>query len=346
MWMMGCNDARDFSIADSFNGSRKLRPLIPRLPSATPSQTTNTPCFGNHIHGTDHLALNHHLAEQSKRDQFNAQQVVVSSRWNPTSEQLQTLEELYRMGTRTPSAEQIQQITAQLRRYGKIEGKNVFYWFQNHKARERQKRRRQLESPSLDHQPEALEKKETGASRTGCFEEVEQQTKNWSSSTTNCSTLAEKTDSMQRTAKAVVSECRAADGWLQFNERELQQYARSLVETNATWQTMQRSRSPPTNLINYATTTSSTAIPATVQSMEDHHLNIFIAPCRDINHMVGVGEGCQEEESQTLQLFPLRSSDGNQKCGDEDGDVSNAALNAGSSFTPPCQFFEFLPLKN
>ncbi|KAK3022629.1 hypothetical protein RJ639_046608, partial [Escallonia herrerae] len=302
------------------------------------------------------------VAEQSKRDQFNAQQVVVSSRWNPTSEQLKTLEELYRMGTRTPSAEQIQQITAQLRRYGKIEGKNVFYWFQNHKARERQKRRRQLESPSLDHQPEALEKKETcritnsslslWASRTGCFEEVEQQTKKWSLSTTNCSTLAEKTDSMQRTAKAVVSECRAADGWLQFNERELQQYARSLVETNVTWQTMQLSCSPPTNLINYATTTTSTAIPATVQQMDpkhikDHDLNIFIAPCRDLNHMVGVGEGCREEgceESRTLQLFPLRSSDGNEKCADEDGDVSNAALNAGS-FTPPCQFFEFLPLK-
>lgn len=85
------------------------------------------------------------MSEPNKRD-FNTQQLVVSSRWNPTPEQLQTLEELYRRGTRTPSAEQIQHITAQLRRYGKIEGKNVFYWFQNHKARERQKRRRQLES--------------------------------------------------------------------------------------------------------------------------------------------------------------------------------------------------------
>ena len=61
------------------------------------------------------------MSEQNKRD-FNTQ-LVVSSRWNPTPEQLQTLEELYRRGTRTPSAEQIQHITAQLRRYGKIEGK-------------------------------------------------------------------------------------------------------------------------------------------------------------------------------------------------------------------------------
>ncbi|GFQ07278.1 wuschel-related homeobox 1, partial [Phtheirospermum japonicum] len=91
------------------------------------------------------------MVEQNKRE-LTTQQVVVSSRWNPTPEQLQTLEELYRRGTRTPTAEQIQQITAQLRRYGKIEGKNVFYWFQNHKARERQKRRRQLESLSDDQQ--------------------------------------------------------------------------------------------------------------------------------------------------------------------------------------------------
>lgn len=91
------------------------------------------------------------MTEKNKRE-FNTQQVVASSRWNPTPDQLQTLEELYRRGIRTPSAEQIQHITTQLRRYGKIEGKNVFYWFQNHKARERQKRRRQLESVS-DNEP-------------------------------------------------------------------------------------------------------------------------------------------------------------------------------------------------
>lgn len=67
---------------------------------------------------------------------------LVSTRWNPTPEQLQALEEMYRRGTRTPSAQQIQQIAAKLKRFGKIEGKNVFYWFQNHKARERQKKRR------------------------------------------------------------------------------------------------------------------------------------------------------------------------------------------------------------
>ncbi|GER50982.1 WUSCHEL-related homeobox [Striga asiatica] len=65
-------------------------------------------------------------------------------RWNPTSEQVKVLTELFRSGLRTPSTDQIQRISSQLSFYGKIENKNVFYWFQNHKARERQKRRRVL----------------------------------------------------------------------------------------------------------------------------------------------------------------------------------------------------------
>ncbi|XP_038719967.1 protein WUSCHEL-like [Tripterygium wilfordii] len=65
-----------------------------------------------------------------------------STRWTPTTEQIRILKDLYyNNGVRSPSAEQIQRISARLRQYGKIEGKNVFYWFQNHKARERQKKR-------------------------------------------------------------------------------------------------------------------------------------------------------------------------------------------------------------
>ncbi|KAG6531018.1 WUSCHEL-related homeobox 3-like [Zingiber officinale] len=67
-----------------------------------------------------------------------------TTRWCPTPEQVMLLEEMYRSGVRTPNAAQIQQITGQLSCYGRIEGKNVFYWFQNHKARERQKLRRRL----------------------------------------------------------------------------------------------------------------------------------------------------------------------------------------------------------
>lgn len=67
----------------------------------------------------------------------------VSSRWNPTKEQINMLENLYMQGIRTPSADQIQQITSRLRAFGHIEGKNVFYWFQNHKARQRQKQKQE-----------------------------------------------------------------------------------------------------------------------------------------------------------------------------------------------------------
>nr|ANW82317.1 WUSCHEL-Like-B1 [Triticum aestivum]ANW82318.1 WUSCHEL-Like-B1 [Triticum aestivum]ANW82319.1 WUSCHEL-Like-B1 [Triticum aestivum] len=70
--------------------------------------------------------------------------VTGTTRWCPTPEQLMILEEMYRGGLRTPNASQIQQITAHLAHYGRIEGKNVFYWFQNHKARDRQKLRRRL----------------------------------------------------------------------------------------------------------------------------------------------------------------------------------------------------------
>lgn len=63
-------------------------------------------------------------------------------RWNPTTEQVKHLTELFSSGLRTPSTDQIQKISTQLSFYGQIESKNVFYWFQNHKARERQKRRK------------------------------------------------------------------------------------------------------------------------------------------------------------------------------------------------------------
>lgn len=352
--MMGYSDAGELNMPDSCNG-RKLRPLIPRpLLSANSNSATTPPCLSR-LHGTDFLSQYHHLtavAEQNKRE-FNTPPLVVSSRWNPTPEQLRALEELYRRGTRTPSAEQIQHITAQLRRYGKIEGKNVFYWFQNHKARERQKRRRQMESASEEHHrdTETLERKELGASRT--VFEVEQ-TKNWAPYT-NCSTPAEESVSMQKAAKAGVAECRT-DGWLQFDEGELQQ-RRNFVETNATWQMMQLSHcAPPTHLINTPTlsaaATTTTATPATARTFDQkfiktRDLNIFIAPYREngMNHLNIIGneqDGCGE--SQTLELFPLRSSrDGNDGNNLKESEISISDMD--TNFTPS-QFFEFLPLKN
>ncbi|KAF3503582.1 hypothetical protein F2Q69_00041845 [Brassica cretica] len=91
--------------------------------------------FAGNIIDNDH---HQHLINGSE----NNSAAAASSRWNPTPEQITALEEIYRKGTRTPTTEQIQQIASKLSKYGRIEGKNVFYWFQNHKSRERLKRRR------------------------------------------------------------------------------------------------------------------------------------------------------------------------------------------------------------
>lgn len=82
---------------------------------------------------------------------FNANRVGVKcGRWNPTTEQVKVLMDLFRAGLRTPSTEQIQRISNHLSFYGKVESKNVFYWFQNHKARERHHKKRRRGSPSDD----------------------------------------------------------------------------------------------------------------------------------------------------------------------------------------------------
>ncbi|XP_042482953.1 WUSCHEL-related homeobox 3-like [Macadamia integrifolia] len=77
--------------------------------------------------------------------------LTASKRWCPTPEQLMILEELNRREIRTPNASQIRDITSHLSLYGRIEGKNVFYWFQNHKARDRQKLRRKLFNRKQQH---------------------------------------------------------------------------------------------------------------------------------------------------------------------------------------------------
>ncbi|XP_054789234.1 WUSCHEL-related homeobox 1 [Prosopis cineraria] len=355
MWMVGYNEGSDFNMPDhAFNG-RKLRPLVPR-PLASPIAH----------HATDFFTQCHNLAsvvDQSKRPEFNnTPPVVVSTRWNPTPEQLRALEELYRRGTRTPSAEQIQHITAQLRRFGKIEGKNVFYWFQNHKARERQKRRRQVESAAEGHtyDLDALEKKDLGASRTAF--EVEQTSKNWAPSTNCSATLAEESVSIQRAAKAAaaaaVAECRT-DGWVQFNEGELQQ-RRNFMERNATWQMIQPSCPPPTAAATTAPSTTSNIATDTVTGMDPklskNHCDLSFFICHPHNTQNGVihsNRGILREEddlnnhveSQTLQLFPLRSGgDGcNNNIKQKETEISVSAMDSNLT---PSQFYEFLPLKN
>ncbi|PRQ50175.1 putative transcription factor Homobox-WOX family [Rosa chinensis] len=64
------------------------------------------------------------------------------SRWTPTTDQIRILKELfYNKGVRSPTVEQVQRIYLQLKWYGKIEFKNVYFWFVNQRAREKQKKK-------------------------------------------------------------------------------------------------------------------------------------------------------------------------------------------------------------
>ncbi|KAL4366940.1 hypothetical protein GQ457_05G006210 [Hibiscus cannabinus] len=91
-----------------------------------------------------HLQQQQHQQAQNDQDSSSKGSFLCrqsSTRWSPTTDQIRILKDLYyNNGVRSPSADQIQRISSRLRQYGKIEGKNVFYWFQNHKARERQKK--------------------------------------------------------------------------------------------------------------------------------------------------------------------------------------------------------------
>ncbi|XP_047329274.1 WUSCHEL-related homeobox 4-like [Impatiens glandulifera] len=149
-------------------GCKRLRPLAPKklqdndeyeydpppdlksfikLPDSSPR---NTAAISDHVHRI--------IRQPSAQMETTSSTVVQgagtsTSRWNPTQEQIGILEMLYKGGMRTPNAQQIEQITVQLGKYGKIEGKNVFYWFQNHKARERQKQKRNSCLTVLSHSP-------------------------------------------------------------------------------------------------------------------------------------------------------------------------------------------------
>lgn len=138
----------------------------------------------------------------------------------------------------------------------------------------------------------------------------------------------------------------------------------------------------PTNLINTpnitnttTTTTTTTRRSRTTASVisstmdqrllktSTNDLSIFITPAyRSENGLINNGysylssskvnseeedynNNCSEE-SQTLELFPLRSGDDNgSEKESHDQILSVSAMNAGV-MTMPCQFFEFLPLKN
>ncbi|KAM7280488.1 hypothetical protein ACFE04_007622 [Oxalis oulophora] len=146
------NNNKEILPSLTLGGCKRLRPLAPKLSSSSDSSfdlksfikpdcgPPNKPC-------------------SPQEDPSQVDTHPGGTRWNPTQEQIGILETLYRGGMRTPNAQQIEQITSQLAKYGKIEGKNVFYWFQNHKARERQKQKRNRSSVvSNSHSPKSPRK--------------------------------------------------------------------------------------------------------------------------------------------------------------------------------------------
>ncbi|KAJ4701721.1 WUSCHEL related homeobox 4 [Melia azedarach] len=132
-------------------GCKRLRPLAPKLPNADTHSHSTVSAFDLKSFIRPESGPRKLGSSDEKRNSPQVETHPGGTRWNPTQEQIGILEMLYRGGMRTPNAQQIEQITAQLGKYGKIEGKNVFYWFQNHKARERQKQKRN--SLGLSHCP-------------------------------------------------------------------------------------------------------------------------------------------------------------------------------------------------
>ncbi|GMH16647.1 hypothetical protein Nepgr_018488 [Nepenthes gracilis] len=129
-------------------GCKRLRPLAPKLPGGCGDEpiasSFDLKSFIRPDSAPQKLLPPNPLRDKKHPSPGQVESHPGGTRWNPTQEQIGMLEMLYRGGMRTPNAQQIEQIAAQLGKYGKIEGKNVFYWFQNHKARERQRQKRNI----------------------------------------------------------------------------------------------------------------------------------------------------------------------------------------------------------
>ncbi|KAL0432530.1 UNVERIFIED_CONTAM: WUSCHEL-related homeobox 4 [Sesamum latifolium] len=166
--------ARGFWDHEPSLGCKRLRPLAPKLVTTSTTATATAPAATDNAFDLKSFIrpesgprkLGSSDFQKKESAQVEAQQAG-GTRWNPTQEQIGILEMLYRGGMRTPNAQQIEQITAQLGKYGKIEGKNVFYWFQNHKARERQKQKRS--SLGLAHSHRTSASPFTTTTAAGCL---------------------------------------------------------------------------------------------------------------------------------------------------------------------------------
>ncbi|XP_010688870.2 WUSCHEL-related homeobox 1 [Beta vulgaris subsp. vulgaris] len=361
--MMGYNEFANqdqLNLVDPFKGGRKLRPLAPR-PYLSPQNHNNNnnvntaACLTAFHNPTNHLLSlnttarhqNHLVGVEEGKEVVGTNQVMVSSRWNPTPEQLRALEELYRRGTRTPSAEQIQHITAQLRSYGKIEGKNVFYWFQNHKARERQKRRRQLQLPPPPSSGSAI-----GGNKIGF--EGEQKSNKWAPSSTNKESdppihISEEAGLTKADHQTTTSD-NNNNGWIQFHQTPEFQHnhttnnnitnhnnnissGKNLLfagQRNGTWQSQNNNimvqpsssscsccyPSPPLpSILPFSLSSPSIIIPKDLNQSPDKQVN---SGERRVSSSLSLSSS---SSSPTLQLFPVLREDE-----DEDDDENSIVV--------------------
>eukprot|EP00253_Pinus_taeda_P004947 PITA_04947 len=89
---------------------------------------------------------------------------ITWSRWTPTKRQKEILEDLFRQGHRNPSRSRINEITTLLKQHGKVDAKNVFYWFQNTQARSKRKQKmenRPQRRSRFESTPQVLNEKDT-----------------------------------------------------------------------------------------------------------------------------------------------------------------------------------------
>ncbi|XP_026442992.1 uncharacterized protein LOC113342780 isoform X1 [Papaver somniferum] len=93
----------------------------------------------------EQMQMLHNLSQATDELEFDGTQ------WSPSEEQTRILEMLYNggiSGVRSPTVQEIEQITSQLINYGKVEVTDVYLWFQARKDPGRQKQTLRLLSPT------------------------------------------------------------------------------------------------------------------------------------------------------------------------------------------------------
>ncbi|MQM20919.1 hypothetical protein Taro_053950 [Colocasia esculenta] len=293
---------------------RKLRPLFRTLPSQTSLAnsrvaTAFSSCCVAHNQRAQRmeaalLPLRNQYYWTAARKSMDEKVRREGTRWNPTKEQLRALEELYARGTRTPPAHQIQLIAAQLRRYGRIEGKNVFYWFQNHKARERQRLRRQAE--------------EEAAAGPAASDDRNKQDSGGAVPAAGSGVLKQESKSLapDKSYSSTSPATSAAAGGIG---------ERSWAEGGAAWQKTsphQQSRLP---------LAAAAAAASSISSASSGHSNLYLNWACEA--LASESAAVEEKKPTTLELFPLRS---------ENHHLLGSSSGRKPSISSHVQFFQFL----